>query len=505
MLKRIKMIPNKRCQKMRGFLFFLLLIPSLSVAAREPVDKPNIIFILIDDLGKEWLNCYGGENIETPQIDALAKAGIKFDNAYSMPQCTPSRACFLTGQYPYRNGWVNHWDSPRWGVGYLDWTMNPSIARTMQSAGYATATAGKWQLNDFRLQPNAMVEHGFDEYCMWTGAEGAKDKEHLSKSTKRYWSPYIHTKLGSKSYEGKFGPDIYNDFLLNFMTENKDKPFFVYYPMALTHSPLVHTPLEPDVTEKYDKHKAMVRYTDLLLGKIVEHLEQLKIRKNTIIIWTCDNGTSGGFTNAMSGRSVQGGKTKTTENGVNTPFIVSCPGLIPEGKTSKALIDFTDMHKTFADLAGATPDPKYTYDGNSVKNVFLGKENKSKRSWIMAMGSQPAKITEKGVENVYYFRDRVVRDERYKLYVGTDRKVKKLVDLKNDPEELNDLKANQEYKKVLDRLAAVIDKFPVQDKDPSYKTLSANAWDRKVNATSQVHKKDKPDYVAPKKSKRSAN
>ena len=93
------------------------------------IDKPNIIFILLDDLGKEWISCYGGENIKTPHIDKLASSGIKFSNVYSMPQCTPSRVCFLTGQYPFRNGWVNHWDVPRWGLGYFDWNKNPSITR----------------------------------------------------------------------------------------------------------------------------------------------------------------------------------------------------------------------------------------------------------------------------------------------------------------------------------------------------------------------------------------
>ena len=308
------------------YRLLLTLLVGFSLQAREAADKPNIIFVLLDDLGKEWLNCYGGENIETPRIDELAASGIKFDNAYSMPQCTPSRVAFMTGQYPYRNGWVNHWDSPRWGGGYFDWTQNPSIARTMKSAGYTTAVAGKWQLNDFRIHPDAMVKHGFDDYCMWTGAEGSKVKGHSSKSSKRYWDPYIHTKEGSKTYPGKFGPDIYNQFILDFISENKEKPFFIYYPMALPHGPLVHTPLEPNVTEKYDKHRAMVHYIDYLTGKLIDHLESLKIRKNTIIVWTCDNGTSGGINNNMNGRSVKGGKTKTTENGVNTPFIVSCPG-----------------------------------------------------------------------------------------------------------------------------------------------------------------------------------
>ncbi len=311
---------------MRILFSLCLIFGFLSVAqSREAREKPNIIFILIDDLGKEWLSCYGGENIKTPAVDNLAKQGIRFNNAYSMPQCTPSRACFMTGQYPFRNGWVNHWDAPRWGTGYFDWKKNPSIARSMKAAGYTTAVAGKWQLNDFRVHPDAMVKHGFDDYCMWTGAEGSNVKGHAAKSTQRYWNPYIHTKEGSKTYPGKFGPDIYNDFILNFISENKDKPFFIYYPMALTHGPLVHTPLAPDAKSKMGKHIAMVQYTDFLLGKIIKKLDELEIRKNTIVIWTCDNGTSSSISNKRDGRLVKGGKMKKTENGVNTPFIVSCP------------------------------------------------------------------------------------------------------------------------------------------------------------------------------------
>ena len=104
--------------------------PTIAPLERS-IDRPNIVFILMDDLGKEWIGCYGAENIQTPNIDALAESGMKFQNAYSMPQCTPSRVCFMTGQYPFRNGWVNHWDVPRWGLGYFDWKKNPSIARVL--------------------------------------------------------------------------------------------------------------------------------------------------------------------------------------------------------------------------------------------------------------------------------------------------------------------------------------------------------------------------------------
>lgn len=452
------------------------------------VEKPNIIFVLLDDLGKEWISCYGAEGIETPNIDQLAASGMKFNNAYSMPQCTPSRACFMTGQYPFRSGWVNHWDAPRWGVGYYDWTRNPSIARTMKSAGYATGVTGKWQLNDFRVQPNAMVDMGFDDYFMWTGYEAGNPP-----SGKRYWDPYIYSKDGSRTYEGEFGPDLYNRFMLDFISKNKDRPFFFYYAMALPHSPLVHTPHEPDVTEKYDKHKAMVHYIDHLTGRLVDHLEELGLREKTIVVFTTDNGSSGGLKNLLNGRSVQGGKTKTTENGVNAPFIVSCPGLVPAGTVSEALVDFSDMHTTFADLTGVVPEKDYVYDGISLKDVFLGKTKESDRKWIFAMGSKPGRLSDKGVENVFYFRDRVVREVRYKLFVGSDRQPEKLIDLQEDPEEKNNLLGNPEYAPVVKRLMLAIKDQPEQDNDPIYTPLPSNSWNKKPEYKSQIHKTGHPD------------
>jgi arylsulfatase A-like enzyme len=210
----------------------------LCSSAIVTAEKPNIIFILLDDLGKEWVSCYGAEDFETPKVDRLAATGMRFENAYSMPQCTPSRICFLTGQYPFRNGWVNHWDAPRWGGAYYDWERNPSIARVLQSAGYATAAAGKWQVNDFRVHPDAMARHGFDDWFMWTGAEGSRDRKHVQRSGERYWDPYIHSREGSRTYEGAFGPDLYNRFVLDFIAVHQDQPFFVYYAMALPHSPV---------------------------------------------------------------------------------------------------------------------------------------------------------------------------------------------------------------------------------------------------------------------------
>ncbi|MCP4456086.1 MAG: sulfatase-like hydrolase/transferase [Planctomycetes bacterium] len=452
--------------------------------------QPNIIFVMLDDLGKEWVGCYGAQGIETPNIDKLAATGIKFNNAYSMPQCTPSRTCFLTGQYPFRNGWVNHWDVPRWGMGYFDWTQNPSIGRVMKAAGYKTAAAGKWQINDFRQHPDAMVKHGFDNYCMWTGYESKNPP-----SAKRYWDPYIHTKEGSRTYPGQFGPDVYNQFVLDFITANKDQPFFVYYPLALPHGPLVHTPLEPDVTETYDKYRAMVRYCDHLTGKLVNHLDKLGLRKKTIIVWTTDNGSSRGIYNEMNGRRVRGGKTQTTENGVNAPFIVNCPGTVPAGVVSDALIDFSDMLSTFADLAGASPEPGHVYDGFSAKKVFLGRAKTSPRKWNLAMGSHAGVSTNQGVENVYYFRDRVVREARYKLFVGIDRTPEKLVDVINDPAETKNLMDDPVYAAVVVRLFKAIDTMPSKDNDPQYTRDPDYPAYKRDGKRSQLHKIGHPDNL----------
>jgi arylsulfatase A-like enzyme len=456
----------------------------------KTLSKPNILFILGDDLGKEWISSYGAENIKTPNIDKLAQTGMKFENFYSNPQCTPSRISLFTGQYPFRNGWVNHWDVPRWGGGaHFDWNENPGLAQIIHSAGYKTAAAGKWQVNDFRVQPEAMVSHGFDDYCMWTGSEAGNPA-----SDERYWNPYIHTKSGSKTYNGQFGEDIFSDFLINFMKENKNKPMFMYYALCLTHTPFTSTPNEPNVTEKYDCHKAMVRYMDVCIGKLVKALDDLGLRENTIIILTTDNGTVGSITGRMNGREVQGGKTKTTENGICEPLIVNCPGLVPQ-KGTDALGDLTDIVPTCAELAGAKLPKGIVFDGVSLADIMLGKSMKSQREWIMSMGGNgegsAAALSEKGMENQYRFRDRVIRDKEFKLFVSSERKPEKLINVLADPEEKNNLLQSDDpkVKAAFGKLWKVALSFPEQDSDPHYIPLQKESWDKAVTVKSQIWKK----------------
>ena len=434
--------------------------------------RPNILFIMLDDLGKEWISGFGASEIKTPAIDKLISTGISFKNVYSMPQCTPTRVTLLTGQYPWRHGWVNHFDVPRWGHGVrFDTNLNPSFPKMLRNAGYSTCAAGKWQINDFRLEPDAMVKAGFDEYCMWTGGEGGN----IKLSENRYWDPYIHTKSGSKVYKNKFGEDVFTDFIIDFMKKNKDKPMMIYYPMCLPHGPLTSTPLEPDAPRS-EQHKSMVRYADHILNVLVKALDQIGIRENTIIIWTTDNGTSGSIIGDLNGKRVRGGKSMLSENGVNAPFIINAPGIVPEGITSDALIDFSDLLPTLCDLAQTSPDKEYEYDGISFAPEIYGLENKSRRDWIMALGSNPAKIENGRIKNAFDFRDRIVRDKNFKAYIDTLNKIYEIIELKSDFYEENNL-LNSKREDVISgikKFESVIKKYPSQDASPIY-TRSKNS------------------------------
>jgi len=447
-------------------------------ANQKNAKQPNILFIMLDDLGKEWISCYGAEDIKTPNIDALAAGGMKFNNAYSMPQCTPSRATLLTGKYPWRNGYVNHWDVPRWGVGYFDWKQreNTTFARLMKDLGYKTCAAGKWQINDFRIEPQAMKKHGFDDWAMWTGWETGNPP-----SGKRYQDPYINTPAGSKTYKDKFGPDIYTDHIIQFMKEHKKDPMCLYLPMTLPHTPFVVTPDEPKASSKLDRHKAMVRYIDKLIGKLVKALEELAIRDNTILIFTTDNGSVGSITGTLNGTKVQGGKSKEKESGICAPFIVNCPGLVPAGKVTDALTDFSDLLPTFVELGGGKVPEDLVVDGQSIAPLILGKEKDSKRKWIMALGFGPAKVDQDGVKPRDPFTTRVIRDKKYKVWVSKDKKMVRLHDLTEDPwEEINLIESKkEEHSMAKGKFSKILYSLPDKDARPLYQPRASNPWDIK--------------------------
>ncbi|MCK5550888.1 MAG: sulfatase-like hydrolase/transferase, partial [Hyphomicrobiaceae bacterium] len=336
---------------------------------------------------------------------------------------------------------------------------------------------GKWQINDFRVEPEALKKHGFDDWCMWTGYEGGNPP-----SGKRYWDAYVNTPQdGSKTYAGEFGPDIYTDHLIRFMTENKDRPMMLYFPMALTHGPMTTTPAEPDVESSLEKHKAMVRYTDLLVGRLLGALDRLRIRNRTIVIFTTDNGSGGGRTGTRNGREIRGGKAKKTENGVCAPFIVNCSGFVPQGVVTEALTDFTDLLPTFAELGGAEVPADLQIDGVSIAPLLLGEAADSPRQWIMALGHGAARLDDQGGRGKVDYTARVIRDKQYKVWVNEQRKIETLFDLLADPFEENNLIASRksEHLAAIEKFQAVVDAMPETDARPSYEPREPNPWDKK--------------------------
>ena len=264
----------------------------------------------------------------------------------------------------------------------------------------------------------------------------------------------------------------------------------LYFPMALTHGPLTTTPAEPDAETPLEKHKAMVSYTDRLVGRILKALDELRIRERTIVIFTTDNGSAGKLTGTLNGRKVRGGKAKKTENGVCAPFIVSCPGLVPQGIVTEALTDFTDLLPTFAELGGGDVPKDLQIDGVSIAPVLLGKTNDSPREWIMALGHGAARLDEKGVRGQADFTARVIRDKQYKVWVSEQRKIEKLFDLSADPSEENNLlgSTKTEHLAAVRKFKAVVADMPETDARPCYEPRKPNPWDKKA-ATSIKEKK----------------
>ncbi len=409
----------------------------------SPAERPNFLFILVDDLGPEWLSCYGSEH-KTPRIDRLAETGIRFQTVYATPLCTPTRHELLTGRYPFRTGWTVHHDTPRWGGQYFDWRREVTFARVLRDAGYATAIAGKWQINDLRTHPDALKEHGFDEHCVWPGFESDNPP-----AAERYFDPFVQTSGKRATLEGRFGPDVFNEFMIDFIRRNKERPFLAYYAMVLTHTPFTKTPHNKDTTaEKIALHPGMVNYVDYLTGRLVDTLDELKLRERTVILFTCDNGTVMGVKGRMNGRLVNGGKGTLTEAGIRVPLIVNWPGRTPAGRVSDELVDFTDFFPTLLEMAGVKPPEGVTLDGRSFAGLLTGRPDAHPpREWIYSqLGT-----------------NRVVRDKRYKLYSDG-----RLYDAEADPDERVDLAASEDPAAVAARrkLGSVLKSLPKDAKLP---------------------------------------
>ena len=399
----------------------------------DPASKPNIVLIMADDVSWEAFSCYGAEDYDTPNIDALATKGVRFSHCYSTPICTPSRVEIMTGQYSFRN--YTHF-------GYLN-PKDKTIGHLMQSAGYQTAIAGKWQLNGlYNTLPGSddskrPLKAGFHESYLWQVTTG---KQLKNGGGERFWSPPLERDGVMETVEdnsGKYGPDLLCDFLCDFMERNRSKPFFVYYPMVLVHNPFVRTPdtigneARTQAANKAPKNKeqqkenfvAMVEYMDKIVGRLVEKVQAIGQEENTIIMFTADNGTNRSITSRWHGQDIKGGKGGMKDMGTHVPLVASWPGRSPCAAAIDDLVDFTDMYPTFANAAGVSLGKEDPVDGRSFLPQLLGQPGNPRE--FVFLHYQPYWNAQPG---------QFARTQQYKLYPGGD-----FFDVPEDLEESNNL------------------------------------------------------------------
>ena len=344
-------------------LFFALLTATLTATARPP----NIIFVLVDDMGWTDLGCFGSTYYETPNIDRLAAQGMRFTDAYSAcTVCSPSRASVLTGQYPARlhiTDWIAGHKRPFAKLSVPDWTMQlspeiPNVARVLKSAGYATASIGKWHLGPEACWPE---QQGFD-----LNIGGCEKGQPPS-----YFAPYKIPTL-REGPNGEFLSDRLTSEALTFMAQNKDHPFFIYLPHYAVHTPIA---AKPEVIEKYKAkqnkeaphhnpaYAGLVESVDDSVGRILRKLEELKLSENTIILFTSDNG---GLIGCTSNAPLRVGKGSAYEGGVRVPLIVTWPGVTTPGSVCRTPVISADFFPTLLSMAGAKPPASHRVDGESL-------------------------------------------------------------------------------------------------------------------------------------------
>ena len=328
-------------------------------AQAAPKHKPNFVFIFIDDMGYRDLGCMGSEYYETPNIDKLAAEGVVFTNAYSnAPNCAPTRACLMSGQYGPRHG-VYTVGTPERGPAKLRKLIPVpntteldrqvvTIPEALESAGYTSGCFGKWHLgND---EPHRPADQGFD-------------------------ASYQRTKRSHWTDAGQYLTDRLTNEAVDFIDANKDKPFFLY----LSHH-AVHTPIQakPEIIDKYEDkapanghnnpaYAAMIESVDRSVARVLAKLEDAGLNEDTVVFFFSDNG---GHANFTSMHPLRGSKGTLYEGGIRVPCIVRWSGRTKPGLVTDAPIIGIDFYPTMIELACADPPKNHVLDGCSIVDLL---------------------------------------------------------------------------------------------------------------------------------------
>jgi arylsulfatase A len=353
-------------------ILFSVSLVSFTYQAQAPgqpnAARPNIVFILADDLGYTDLGCYGAKEIKTPNLDKLAAEGMRFTDFYAPAGvCTPTRASLLTGSYPKRVGLHVAVLPPDTHSG-----LNPTektLAGLLKGQGYTTGAIGKWHLGLLpEVKPNAQ---GFDYYY------GMPGPNHVRSDL------YRNTALLKKN-SGVNYDEITQDYTreaVSFIQQNKDKPFFLYLPHSAIHIPLYASKAFRRHEGANGLYRDMTEELDWSCGEVVKALETAGILDNTIVIFTSDNGPAG-----VAAPPLHGGKGSTWEAGFRVPLIVRWPGQVPAGSVNRELATMMDFYPTLAKRVGARVPTDRKIDGHDIFPMLQGKKVKSPTDFLCYYG-----------------------------------------------------------------------------------------------------------------------
>jgi arylsulfatase A-like enzyme len=365
-------------------LAIAICIPIVSAQSPARTKKPNVIIILTDDMGYGEISCYNKNQVPTPNIDRLAKEGVRFTDFYvPTPYCAPSRASILTGRFPLRHGMVEN-PAPDAGINDIGLNGNEvTLGELFQGADYATKCIGKWHLG--HKTEYSPLKHGFDEYYGMLYSNDMRPVQLIENN-----------EIAEKTVDQRLLTQKYTSKALDFIDRNQKSPFFLYLAHAMPHKPLAAS--SDFFTDGNSKilYESVIKELDWSTGEIINKLKKLGILENTIVIFMSDNGPwYGGNTGGLKGM-----KANNWEGGIRVPFIVRYPKEIPQGKTIKTPCWSLDILPTLAKLTPIEPNPSIPLDGQNILKIIKRKSNAHKPIFSM----KDTKI-------------RTIRDGKWKLFL----------------------------------------------------------------------------------------
>ena len=460
---------HEKAMNIRTAALFLLwgLVANVPLPA-EAEERPNIVFVLIDDLGYGDFSCTGNAEVSTPNIDRLAAQGTRFTQFHSnSPICSPSRVAFTTGQYPQRWGIHSYLNSRavnarRQMADFLD-PQAPAIARAFQAAGYATAHFGKWHMGGGRNVGDAPLpqEYGFDESLV--SFEGLGDRilppGPLSDQSEKLGRGNI------RRVEKHEQTSIYVDRAIDFITRKQAAPFYLHLWLNDVHDPFVPAAGEEQKfagkgrSSEDRKFYAVLVEMDRQLGRLFDEIDRLKLAGSTLILVTGDNGPTAwpryyneGIEPPGSTAGDRGRKWSLYEGGIRLPLIARWRGKVAAGRVDRSsLIVATDFFPTLTSLANVKR-PEVVFDGEDAVAALLGKSFRRTRPvvWDYRQDIKPGKQSD--ISPML-----AVREGDWKLLMNPDGTQRELYDLADDPQETNNLAGDSRRSAMQARLQGVLD------------------------------------------------